>query len=270
MRFIYSIKDRCIYTQILNAFEFDLEHNGTIKTIRLTKEIDKIDAYVPCTFFGYKFEDNIDYLETSLDYKTFSKLARGSIWTLDSELNIFDFKTIVCLTTKSRFDYLFSVTAYHINAGYFVSDLLITELTKNIEFDYDGYTLFLRQHNVNENDITESCNAVKAMVGNLHNLPYFKVDESTKAYFKSAQNTKAKYGDFLNKFFRFKSQRQAEAFEAVQKDYLLLIADISASHFAIKSTLNNIRALNPKCEIIVFYVGLRQKRSCLSPRKIFL
>lgn len=34
MRFIYSIKDRCIYTQILNAFEFDLEHNGTIKTIR--------------------------------------------------------------------------------------------------------------------------------------------------------------------------------------------------------------------------------------------
>ena len=31
MRFIYSIKDRCIYTQILNAFEFDLEHNGTIK-----------------------------------------------------------------------------------------------------------------------------------------------------------------------------------------------------------------------------------------------
>lgn len=37
MRFIYSIKDRCIYTQILNAFEFDLEHNGTIKTIRLTK-----------------------------------------------------------------------------------------------------------------------------------------------------------------------------------------------------------------------------------------
>ena len=268
MRFIYSIKDRCIYTQILNAFEFDLEHNGTIKTIRLTKEIDKIDAYAPCTFFGYKFEDNIDetlrkkaidYLETSLDYKTFSKLARGSIWTLDSELNIFDFKTIVCLTTKSRFDYLFSVTAYHINAGYFVSDLLITELTKNIEFDYDGYTLFLRQHNVNENDITESCNAVKAMVGNLHNLPYFKVEESTKAYFKSAQNTKAKYGDFLNKFFRFKSQRQAEAFEAVQKDYLLLIADISASHFAIKSTLNNIRALNPKCEIIVFYVGASSK-----------
>lgn len=74
MRFIYSIKDRCIYTQILNAFEFDLEHNGTIKTIRLTKEIDMIDAYAPCTFFGYKFEDNIDetlrkkaidYLETS-------------------------------------------------------------------------------------------------------------------------------------------------------------------------------------------------------------
>lgn len=50
MRFIYSIKDRCIYTQILNAFEFDLEHNGTIKTIRLTKEIDMIDAYAPCTF----------------------------------------------------------------------------------------------------------------------------------------------------------------------------------------------------------------------------
>lgn len=100
MRFIYSIKDRCIYTQILNAFEFDLEHNGTIKTIRLTKEIDKIDAYAPCTFFGYKFEDNIDetlrkkaidYLESSLDYKTFCKLARGSIWTLDRELNIFDF-----------------------------------------------------------------------------------------------------------------------------------------------------------------------------------
>lgn len=178
MRFIYSIKDRCIYTQILNAFEFDLEHNGTIKTIRLTKEIDMIDAYAPCTFFGYKFEDNIDetlrkkaidYLETSLDYKTFCKLARGSIWTLDRELNIFDFKTVVYQTTKSRFDYLFSVTAYHINAGYFVSDLLITELTKNIEFDYDGYTLFLRQHNVNENDITESCNVVKAMVGNLHN-----------------------------------------------------------------------------------------------------
>ena len=69
----------------------------------------------------------------------------------------------------------------------------------------------------------------------------------------------AKYVDFLNKFFTFKSQRQAEAFEAVQKDYLLLIADISASHFAIKSTLNNIRALNPKCEIIVFFVGASAK-----------
>lgn len=89
--------------------------------------------------FWIQFEDNIDetlrkkaidYLETSLDYKTFCKLARGSIWTLDRELNIFDFKTVVYQTTKSRFDYLFSVTAYHINAGYFVSDLLITELTK--------------------------------------------------------------------------------------------------------------------------------------------
>lgn len=120
---------------------------------------------------------------------------------------------------------------------------------------------------MNENDITESCNVVKAMVGNLHNLPYFKVVESTKAYFMSAQNTKAKYGDFLNKFFTFKSQRQAEAFEAVQKDYLLLIADISASHFAIKSTLNNIRALNPKCEIIVFCGGFGKRGVALTPGK---
>ena len=48
MRFIYSIKDRCIYTQILNAFEFDLEHNGTMKTIRLTIEIEKIDSKATC------------------------------------------------------------------------------------------------------------------------------------------------------------------------------------------------------------------------------
>lgn len=268
MRFIYSIKDGCIYTQILNAFEFDLEHNGTIKNIRLTKEIDKIDAYAPCTFFGYKFEDNldetlrkkaIDYLESALDFKTFRTLARGSIWALDSELNIFDFKTVVDQKTKSRKNYLFSFVVYEINACHLLSAQRISELTKNIEFDYDGYTLFLRQQNVNENDITESCNAVKSMMVNLHNLPSFKVVESTKAYFMSAQNTKVKYGDFLNKFFRFKSQEQAEAFESIQKDYLLLIAGISASHLAIKSALNHIRALNPKCEIIVFSVGASAK-----------
>ena len=80
------------------------------------------------------------------------------------------------------------------------------------------------------------------MIDNIHELEYFKI----------GQNTKVKYRGYLKNFFKFPNQEQMNAYKNLQNSHVLIIDDISTTYATIKYLLQTLRAVNYKCEIVVF------------------
>lgn len=249
MRF-YELNEGISYKNCLDSFEFDFEHDNKTDIIKLTKSISVYKDLGPCTYFGYEFEQDIDkdvkkkiidYLKYS-DDKDIKQLVVRAVNSLYEVVDLSKFKTIIYPESSSKLNNLIINTIHDVCPVSFNSCKLIKELPKNIEFEYETYKNFLKNNGVPLKDIETSCKNVEKMIDNIHDLEYFKI----------GQNTKVKYRGYLKNFFKFPNQEQMNAYKNLQNSHVLVIDDISTTHATIKYLLQTLRAVNYKCEIVVF------------------
>lgn len=249
MRF-YELNEGISYKNCLDSFEFDFEHDNKTDIIKLTKSISVYKDLGPCTYFGYEFEQDIDrdvkkkiidYLKYSND-KDIKQLVVRAVNSLYEVVDLSKFKTIIYPESSSKLNNLIINTIHDVCPVSFNSCKLIKELPKNIEFEYETYKNFLKNNGIPLKDIETSCKNVEKMIDNIHDLEYFKI----------GQNTKVKYRGYLKNFFKFPNQEQMNAYKNLQNSHVLVIDDISTTHTTIKYLLQTLRAVNYKCEIVVF------------------
>ena len=249
MRF-YELNEGISYKNCLDSFEFDFEHDNKTDIIKLTKSISVYKDLGPCTYFGYEFEQDIDrdvkkkiidYLKYS-DDKDIKQLVVRAVNSLYEVVDLSKFKTIIYPESSSKLNNLIINAIHDVCPVSFNSCKLIKELPKNIEFEYETYKNFLKNNGVPLKDIETSCKNVEKMIDNIHELEYFKI----------GQNTKVKYRGYLKNFFKFPNQEQMNAYKNLQNSHVLVIDDISTTHATIKYLLQTLRAVNYKCEIVVF------------------
>ncbi len=168
-----------------------------------------------------------------------------AISLLDKKFSIVNFDTIIYPQSLSKINrkILETINDVVYNAK-FESYELVKETSENIKFDYERYTEFLKNKGCIDKDILESLECVKDMMNSIHS--------KGEGYFKIGVDTKVKYRNYLENFFKFKNEEEERTFERMKNKNVLVIDDISTSHSTVNYILSKIRSINDTNNIVVF------------------
>ena len=246
-----------------STFAFDFSHDDSSDIVYLTNPTiyQSTLQSIPYYYFGYKFNDSVQsktrtefihHLKVEPPSPEKERFVRDAIATFNNMFPVQQFEYIVypqsaSQLTKHIVDELCNVVLPTFSIG-------TIEMTKampeNIGFDYDRYELHLRNATNpdgtkkygNDKLIQSALASAKAQMDKIHALDYFSI----------ARNIKAKYKSFLEKYYQFKTEKDAKIYKGIESGKVLVVDDILTSGTTLFQLFKALKTVNPAITPTVF------------------
>lgn len=240
------------------SFSFDFKTDNASSVVKLVTDGPyQVEDYIPCTYFGYVFEDNIDarikkkfidlikYPSGQIEDQDLKKFICLAVAALDKRISLPKYDVIVHPQSSSQLNNLIVSEIYKksLSTKYLEIEL-VKDLPANMEFNYGAWIHELKSKpGVNQNNIDASVEAVDKMMVDIKKLGYVKI----------GSNVKAKWRPYLKNFFKFKDESSRKAFFDLESGRnVLIVDDVSTTRATLQYVLNTVRNVNDTCNIAMF------------------
>ena len=178
------------------SFSFDLKTDNVSSTVKLVTDGPyQVEDYIPCTYFGYVFEDNIDsrikkkfidlikYPSGRIEDRDLKKFIHLVVAALDKRISLPRYDMIVHPQYSSQLNNLIVSEIYKKSLSTKYLDIeLVKDLPANMEFNYDVWIHELKpKPGINQNNIDASIEAIDRMMAVIKKLDYVKIGSNVKA-----------------------------------------------------------------------------------------
>lgn len=245
-------------------FVFDFEHDGNNDIITLTGHGYQVEAFGKCFYYGYEFGDDVDgglrsafikYMKFSGPLQSNSDLTRflqKAVNELNQKVNLYNYDLVVMPESSSlvnkylmRYIYRFAQPSLH-------GIELVKSLPSAISFDMDAYAkqyledvLEDGRPRYTEAQKQEVRDSIMEMLDLIHQKDYFTIAKDVK---------KSKMRPYITHFLQFKNEADKELFEAIRKQNVLIVDDITTSGSTLNEILRTLRLWNEENEITIFSI----------------
>lgn len=250
------------FDQEKKQFLFDFTHDNECDVVKLTGEIQQVEAFGKCFYYGYEFTDQIEgsvrsafikYVKFSnsiQDDPNLAQFVQKAINQFHRQCNLYNYDLVVMPESSSllnqymlRYVYRFAQPSLH-------QMELVKALPESISFDMDAYE---RQYldAVLENGRPRYTEAqkdeVRASIANMmdaiHRKDYFTIAKDVK---------KSKMRPYIMNFLQFKNEQDKMLCESIRRQNILIMDDVTTSGSTLNEILRTLRILNDDNQIVVF------------------
>lgn len=250
------------FDQEKKQFLFDFTHDNECDVVKLTGEIQQVEAFGKCFCYGYEFTDQIEgsvrsafikYVKFSnsiQDDPNLAQFVQKAINQFHRQCNLYNYDLVVMPESSSllnqymlRYVYRFAQPSLH-------QMELVKALPESISFDMDAYE---RQYldAVLENGRPRYTEAqkdeVRASIANMmdaiHRKDYFTIAKDVK---------KSKMRPYIMNFLQFKNEQDKMLCESIRRQNILIMDDVTTSGSTLNEILRTLRILNDDNQIVVF------------------
>lgn len=232
-----------------NSFSFDFNVDGENSIVRLKEEIYQIREYLPCTYFGYTFAEDVDkslkpkFIDAikypnqasgaKISEDDLDRFLNNAISRLNSKVGLANYDAIVYPQSSSKLNKILleKISDISMSKDYATFEI-VKDLPKNISIDVDRY---LAVNHTLEKDQQSVIDRISEIERNIRKLDYLKL----------GKDVKPKYRKFLRNFYRFKSDEDKKTFKALSdQSKILVLDDVATTGSTLKYVLNAIRIVN--------------------------
>ena len=258
-----EIFEEGVRQNVNGTFEFDFNRDDSSDIVYLTNPTVHQSSLqsIPYYYFAYQFNDSvpsrirtafIHHLKVDGGTPEKERFVRDAITKFNRMVPVQQFEYIVypqsaSPLTKHIVEELCRVVLPEFSIG-------TIEMTKavpqNIGFDYDRYELHLRNatnpdgtKKYGNNDMIQAALAsAKAQMDKIHALDYFSI----------ARNIKGKYKSFLERYYKFKTEKDSKIYKAIESGKVLVVDDIRTSGTTLFQLFKALKTVNPSITPTVF------------------
>lgn len=245
-----------------NQFLFDFTHDNECDVVKLTGDIQQVEAFGKCLYYGYEFSEQVEGSVRSafIKYVKFpnsiqenpnlTQFIQKAINQLHKQCDLYNYDLVIMPQSSSslnqymlRYVYRFAQPSLH-------QMELVKTLPERISFDMVAYE---RQYleDVLENGrprYTETQKEeVRASIGNMmetiHQKDYFTIAKDVK---------KSKMRPYIMNFLQFKTEQDRMLCESIRRQNILIMDDVTTSGSTLNEILRTLRILNEDNQIVVF------------------
>lgn len=245
------------------SFAFDFAQGDSSGTVLLENPTLHRVTFpcIPHCYFAYAFKDSIPsktrtafirHLKDDPPSPEKDRFVRDAISKFDRMVPVQQFEYVVYPQSASPLTIQIVLELRKVVLpAYSIGTIEMTKaMPQNIGFDYDAYELHLRnathaggaRKHGNDKWIQDALAFAKAQMVKVHALDYFSI----------ARNIKGKYKPFLKEFYRFKTEKEAKIYKAVEFGKVLVVDDIVTSGTTLFQLFKALKTVNPSITPTVF------------------
>ena len=250
----YDIEHQC--------FVFDFEHDGQTDIVTLVGDVYQVEAFGKCFYYGYEFAEHVDgslrsqfikYVKFSASLQEDAKLTRfiqTAINRLNDKINLYDYDLVIMPESSSQVNQYMLRYIYRFAQPTLRGIELIKAFPENISFDKEAYE---RQYlndmledgrpRYTEAQKTEVLQSIDNMMDLIHRKDYFTIAKDVR---------KSKMRPYIMNFLTFRNEADKELCQAIRKQNILVVDDVTTSGSTLNEVLRTLRILNEDNNITVF------------------
>lgn len=250
------------FDQESKQFLFDFTHDNECDVVKLTGDIQQVEAFGKCLYYGYEFSDQVEGSVRSafIKYVKFpnsiqenpnlTQFIQKAINQLHKQCNLYNYDLVIMPQSSSSLNQYMLRYVYRFAQPSLYQMELVKTLPENISFDMAAYE---RQYleDVLENGrsrYTETQKEeVRASIGNMmetiHQKDYFTIAKDVK---------KSKMRPYIMNFLQFKTEQDRMLCESIRRQNILIMDDVTTSGSTLNEILRTLRILNEDNQIVVF------------------
>jgi len=250
------------FDKILNRFEFTFDHDDVSDIISITGGGYQVEAFGKCFYYGYEFSDDVDgnirsqfikYLKFSSPIQEHPELVQfvqKAINDLNSKINLYDYDLVIMPQSSSLLNQYMLKYIYRFAQPTLRSMELVKNMTQNINFDVDAYRRQYLQDVLDngrprytEKQKSDVLRNIEEMMELIHQKEYFTIAKDVK---------KNKMRPYIMNFLRFASEEEKAICEAIHRNNILVVDDITTSGSTLNEILRTLRIINEDNSITLF------------------
>ena len=245
------------------TFMFDFTHDDSSDIVYLTNPTvyQSTLQSIPYYYFAYKFNDSVQsktrtefihHLKVEAPTPEKERFVRDAITKFNSMVPVQQFEYIVYPQSASPLTWhIVEELCRVVLPEFSIGTIEMTKtMPQNIGFDYDRYEFHLR--NATNPDGTKKYGSdhliqaalasAKEQMDKIHALDYFSI----------ARNIKGKYKQFLERYYQFKTEKDAKIYKAIESGKVLVVDDILTSGTTLFQLFKALKTVNPAITPTVF------------------
>ena len=250
------------YNSDRNEFNFDFTQDCITDIISLKGQIQRVEAFGKCFYYGYEFAENVDggvrsafikYLKFTQNLREQPNLTRfiqQAINALDKQINLYDYDLVVMPQSSSRVNQYMLRYIYRFAQPMLQYMELVKTLPERVSFDMQAYekqylddVLENGRPRYTEAQKDDVIRTINEMMDRIHRKDYFTIAKDVK---------KSRFRPYMENFLHFENESDEKLCRTIHEQNILVVDDIATSGSTLNEILRTLRVINEDNKITIF------------------